>query len=113
VGLQQVLLNLIVNACDAMKSNEPARRHLTVITGPDGEGAIQVAVADRGCGIPADRVERVFEPFFTTKDHGLGLGLAICRSIVAAHGGRLWVTNNEDHGATFCFALSAQPGGVK
>src|SRR5499426_1833062 len=109
VGLQQVLLNLIVNACDAMKLNEPARRHLTVVTGSDGDGAVQVAIADLGGGIPADRIERVFEPFFTTTEDGLGLGLAICRSIVAAHGGRLWVTNHADHGATFCFALSAVP----
>src|SRR5262245_2245558 len=108
VGLQQVLLNLIVNACDAMKLNEPARRHLTVVTGPDGDGAVQVAIADRGAGIPADRIERVFEPFFTTKEDGLGLGLAICRSIVAAHGGRLWVTNNPDCGSTFRVALSAR-----
>jgi C4-dicarboxylate-specific signal transduction histidine kinase len=105
VGLQQVLLNLIVNACDAMKLNEPARRRLTVTTGPDGEGAVRVAITDRGGGIPADSLARVFEPFYTTKEHGLGLGLAICRSIVEAHGGRLWVTNNSDHGATFCFAL--------
>jgi two-component system sensor kinase FixL len=109
VGLQQVLLNLIVNACDAMKLNEAARRHLTVVTGPDGAGAVQISIADRGGGIPADRLERVFEPFFTTKEGGLGLGLAICRSIVAAHGGRLWVANNADHGATFCFTLSTQP----
>lgn len=108
VGLQQVLLNLIVNACDAMKHNEPARRHLTVSTEPDGADIVQVAIADRGDGIPADKIERVFEPFFTTKDNGLGLGLSICRSIVAAHGGRLWVDNNADRGATFFFALSAQ-----
>jgi len=64
-----------------------------------------------GGGISADRMERVFEPFFTTKGHGLGLGLAICRSIVAAHGGRLWVTNNTDGGATFSFTLLTQPAG--
>src|SRR6185295_5619739 len=112
VGLQQVLLNLIVNACDAMKHNEPDRRHLTVSTERDGTDAVQVGIADRGDGIPADRIERVFEPFFTTKENGLGLGLAICRSIVAAHGGRLWVDNNADRGATFFFALSAQPDPV-
>jgi PAS domain S-box-containing protein len=108
VGLQQVLLNLIVNACDAMKHNELARRHLTVSTERDLADMVQVAIADRGDGIPADKIERVFEPFFTTKDNGLGLGLSICRSIVAAHGGRLWVDNNADRGATFFFALSAQ-----
>jgi len=95
-----------------MKLNEPARRHLTVTTAPDGEGAVEVAIADCGGGIPADRIERVFEPFFTTKEHGLGLGLTICRSIVAAHGGRLWVTNNADRGATFRFAVTAEPGGA-
>jgi PAS domain S-box-containing protein len=108
VGLQQVLLNLIVNACDAMKHNERANRHLTVGTELDGADAVKVTIADRGDGIPADKIERVFEPFFTTKENGLGLGLSICRSIVAAHGGRLGVDNNADRGATFFFALSAQ-----
>jgi signal transduction histidine kinase len=94
-----------------MRHNEPARRHLTVITGPDEAGAVQVAIVDRGGGIPANQIDQVFEPFFTTKENGLGLGLSICRSIVEAHGGRLWVTNNTDHGATFRFALSTQPDG--
>jgi C4-dicarboxylate-specific signal transduction histidine kinase len=107
VGLQQVLLNLIVNACDAMKLSDPAHRHLTVITARDGEDAVQVAIADGGGGIPPDRVERVFEPFFTTKEQGLGLGLAICRSIVAAHGLRIWATDNTHRGATFCCSLPA------
>jgi len=64
-----------------------------------------VSVVDRGTGIPADELERVFEPFFTTKEHGLGLGLSICRSIVATHGGRLWASNNENGGATFHLTL--------
>jgi PAS domain S-box-containing protein len=110
VALQQVLLNLIVNACDAMRLDEPDQRQLTVTTALDGEGAVRVAIVDRGAGIPADGIERVFEPFFTTKEHGLGLGLMICRSIIVAHGGRLWATNNPDRGATFTFTLPGQNG---
>jgi PAS domain S-box-containing protein len=105
VALQQVLLNLIVNACDAMRQDEPLQRALTVATTLDGEGAVRVAIVDRGAGITAEGVERVFEPFFTTKEHGLGLGLVICRSIVAAHGGHLDAANNADRGATFWFTL--------
>jgi PAS domain S-box-containing protein len=105
VGLQQVLLNLIVNACDAMRLDEPAERRLTVVTAPDGDHGVRVTVADRGTGIPTSGSEQVFEPFFTTKEQGLGLGLSICRSIVAAHNGRLWATNNADRGATFGFDL--------
>ena len=88
-----------------MRLNEPAQRHLTVITAPAGEGTVQVAIADHDTGIAPDGIERVFELFYTTKEQGLGLGLAICRSIVAAHGGRLWAANNADRGATFCFIL--------
>ncbi len=110
VALQQVLLNLIVNACDAMRLDEPAQRQLIITTARNGEGTVQVAVVDRGAGLPADGIERVFEPFFTTKVDGLGLGLMICRSIVVAHGGRLWATNNPDRGATFVFTLPAQSG---
>jgi PAS domain S-box-containing protein len=110
VQLQQVMLNLLLNACEAMSANEPAKRILTASTIRDGEGLLLVAIADRGSGIPPDAADRLFEPFFTTKPHGLGLGLSICRSIIAAHGGRLWADNNPDGGATFTFALPTQNG---
>jgi PAS domain S-box-containing protein len=110
VQLQQVMLNLLLNACEAMSSRTPAERVLTVSTAVDGDGLLLTSIADRGNGIPKDLADRLFEPFFTTKSHGLGLGLSICRSIIDAHGGRLWADNNADHGATFTFALPAQNG---
>jgi PAS domain S-box-containing protein len=110
VQLQQVLLNLIMNACEAMSANKPAERTLTVSTAPDGTDVL-VSIADRGSGIPSEVADRLFEPFFTTKPQGLGLGLSICRSIIAAHGGRLWAEDNLDRGATFTLALPAQQGG--
>jgi PAS domain S-box-containing protein len=112
VALQQVLLNLIVNACDAMRLDDPMERHLTTATSLETDDVVRVAVIDRGAGIPADGVERVFEPFFSTKEHGLGLGLMICRSIIAAHGGRLWASNNPDRGATFAFTLPVESGRI-
>jgi two-component system, LuxR family, sensor kinase FixL len=110
VALQQVLLNLIVNACDAMRLDEPPERRIAISTSLDGDGAVRVAIADRGVGLPREGVERVFEPFFTTKVQGLGLGLVICQSIVAAHGGHLSAMNNADRGATFWFTLPAWNG---
>jgi PAS domain S-box-containing protein len=108
VQLQQVLLNLIVNACEAMSGSPPGQRRLTIATRVGDEGrSIECAVADRGCGIRPGDVERIFQPFVTTKKQGLGLGLAICRSIVEAHGGRLWAENDPDRGgATFRFTAS-------
>jgi two-component system, LuxR family, sensor kinase FixL len=108
VQLQQVLLNLALNGCEAMSGNPPDDRRLTIVTARDGENAVRVAVTDSGTGIAADEMERIFEPFFTTKEHGLGLGLAICRSIVEAHSGRLWASNNEERGATFFLTLPAR-----
>ena len=70
---------------------------------------MELSVADQGTGIAPDEMDRVFEPFVTSKPHGLGLGLAICRSIVTAHGGKLWADNNEEGGATFHLLLSAEP----
>jgi PAS domain S-box-containing protein len=88
IQLQQVLINLILNACDAMAASPPGRRQLTLATA-HLDNIVCVSVSDMGCGLPPD-VERVFKPFYTTKQKGLGLGLAICRSIVTAHKGRLW-----------------------
>jgi two-component system sensor kinase FixL len=100
VQLQQLFLNLVTNACEAMSVREHADRTLTVSTRHGGDGLVHVSIADRGLGIPPERMTRLFEPFFTTKEQGLGLGLSICRTIVVAHGGRLWAENAGD-GATF------------
>jgi PAS domain S-box-containing protein len=105
VQLQQVLLNLIFNACDAMAENKPGERDLTVVTAPDGRNTALISIADRGAGIKPDLLGQLFKPFVTTKSRGLGIGLSICRSIVEGHGGRLWAVNNTERGATFCIAL--------
>ena len=109
VQLQQVLLNLLLNACDAMAADTRREKRVTIQTAETTTGEVELSVADRGTGIPPDEMERVFEPFVTSKPHGLGLGLAICRSIVTAHGGRLWAENNEDGGATFNLVLAGEP----
>jgi PAS domain S-box-containing protein len=108
VQLQQVLLNLVVNACDAIGTFVVAPRRLTISAITDDPGAVRISVADCGTGVAGADLERLFEPFFTTKAHGLGLGLSISRSVVAAHGGRLWAENNAEGGATFNVSLPAQ-----
>jgi C4-dicarboxylate-specific signal transduction histidine kinase len=105
VELQQVILNLVGNACDAMVDSPAPQRLVRIVTGLTPEGQVQLWVEDRGTGIPPEQLEQVFDAFFTTKVSGLGLGLAICRSIVTAHGGRLWATNNSAGGATFHLML--------
>jgi PAS domain S-box-containing protein len=104
VQLQQVVLNLVMNACDAMDGTPAAERRLVVATA-NGDGVVRLAITDRGPGIPDGQLERVFEPFVTFRDQGLGLGLAISRSIVTAHGGKIRAENNPDGGATFHCAL--------
>jgi len=108
VQIQQVLLNLILNGADAMSANPPGARHLQVVTAQHNH-TVRVSVRDEGCGLPAD-AEKVFQPFFTTKAHGLGMGLAICRTIIGAHGGRLWAEAHPERGTSFHFELSALQG---
>jgi signal transduction histidine kinase len=110
VQMQQVLLNLLVNACEAMSADAGGPHHVTIATCTTDDGAVQISVTDRGPGIPAEQEPRLFEPFFTTKHQGLGLGLSISRSIVTAHGGRLWGTNNAGPGATFRIVLPGHRG---
>jgi PAS domain S-box-containing protein len=105
VQLQQVLLNLIVNAMDAMILTPESERQVTLETKRGTAGKIQVSVKDSGKGVPADKLNRIFDSFFTTKKEGMGLGLSIARSIVDAHHGRIWVENNPEGGATFHFTL--------
>ena len=104
VQIQQVVLNLLLNAFDAMKAC-PANQRGVNLTVQRVDGFIETAVRDRGPGISSDKLDKIFQPFFTTKGEGLGMGLSICRSIVEAHGGRLWADNNSDRGAAFYFTL--------
>jgi PAS domain S-box-containing protein len=105
VQLQQVLLNLIMNSVEAMRSVTERTRELTVSSILAEPGSVLVTIEDTGTGLDPAVAERVLEPFFTTKPDGLGMGLAICRSIVEAHGGRLWVSPREPHGANVRFTV--------
>jgi C4-dicarboxylate-specific signal transduction histidine kinase len=104
VQLQQVILNLILNAVEAMGSVEAGPRELLISTEQNHTGVL-VAVRDSGPGIDPEHLERVFEAFYTTKPSGVGMGLFICRSIIDAHGGRLWAEANDPRGASFRFTL--------
>jgi PAS domain S-box-containing protein len=105
VHLQQVILNLIMNAIEAMSEVSDGSRELQISTSEAEAGSVLVVVSDSGPGLSSASVSRMFEAFYTTKANGLGIGLSICRSIVNAHGGRLWATPNEPRGAVFCMTL--------
>jgi signal transduction histidine kinase len=108
IQLQQVLLNLIVNAVEAMSSVDEGPRELLISSASDAAGSVLIAVGDSGPGLTTESFDRAFQAFHTTKPDGMGLGLSICRSIVEAHGGRLWATANAPQGAIFQFTLPAR-----
>ena len=105
VQLQQVVLNLLLNAFDAMKDSDRSDRTVLLNIARIDERMLKVSVTDAGPGLPAGSPERVFDAFYTTKSNGLGMGLSISRSIIEAHGGRLWAENNLTRGATFSFTI--------
>jgi PAS domain S-box-containing protein len=110
VQLQQVILNLIINAVEAMSAAGEGSRELLISTGKAESDGVLVAVRDSGPGLAPASFQRLFEAFYTTKPGGLGMGLSICRSIIEAHRGRLWATANVPQGAVFQFTVSAHPG---
>ena len=110
VELQQILLNLIMNSCDSLVHVEPQRRQIVIRTSGDGPDSVIVAVEDSGTGLDANEIERCFESYYTTKPDGLGMGLSIIKTIVSAHGGRIWAEDNPKGGAIFYFTLSAHKG---
>jgi PAS domain S-box-containing protein len=112
VQVQQVLLNLVLNAMEAMSTVNDRARELTIVSRQDGSNGVLVEVRDSGTGLDPQRAGQVFEAFYTTKAEGLGMGLSISRSIIEAHGGRLWAGANEPHGAVFGFSLPVAEDGL-
>jgi signal transduction histidine kinase len=113
VQLQQVILNLMMNAIEAMSGVGEGSRELLVSTREVESGGVLVSVSDSGPGLPQANPEQLFEAFYTTKASGLGMGLSICRSIVEAHGGRIWATPNQPRGAVFSVTLPGRPSALE
>jgi signal transduction histidine kinase len=105
IQVQQVILNLITNAVEAMSGLYEGTRELCITTGQTSNGDVLVTVQDSGPGMDPQSSDHLFDAFYSTKPRGLGIGLSICRAIIEAHGGRLWVNLSEPHGATFQFTL--------
>jgi signal transduction histidine kinase len=113
VQLQQVLLNLLLNAIEALSSVSIGSRHLVVASAKKDSESVLVSIYDSGKGFPPDDLGRLFDPFYTTKSDGIGMGLTISRSIVESHGGRIWATPNSPRGAVFQFTLPVDSGIVR
>jgi PAS domain S-box-containing protein len=113
VQLQQVLLNLLLNAFDAMKDCSVNEREIEFRASCDDTRMVTVAVRDGGVGLGMDQLDKIFQPFYTTKPDGLGMGLSISQSIIEAHGGRLWAENNPDRGSTFSFTVPVEESGIR
>jgi signal transduction histidine kinase len=109
IQLQQVILNLLMNALDAMSAVGDQPRQLVISTEQDKGGPVRLSVRDTGVGFEPQSVDRLFEAFFTTKTDGMGIGLAVSRSIIESHGGRLWAASNDGPGATFSFSIPCDP----
>jgi signal transduction histidine kinase len=110
VHVQQVMMNLILNALEVMTDVVASKRRIEIVTGRADDGQVEVTVADTGPGIRPEHLPQLFESFFTTKQNGMGLGLSIARSIVQAHGGRIWAGNGADGGASFHFSIPVRTG---
>jgi signal transduction histidine kinase len=112
VQLQQVILNLLLNASDAMSGVDDRPRRLVIRTGRDERDRVRLTVQDAGVGLEPQSVERLFEAFYTTKSGGMGIGLSVSRSIIERHQGRLWAAPNDGPGATFSFSIPRRPEDV-
>jgi C4-dicarboxylate-specific signal transduction histidine kinase len=109
VQLQQVILNLLLNASDAMSNAEDRERQLVVTTNRDESDCVRLTVQDTGVGFRSQGADQIFEAFYTTKSGGMGIGLSVSRSIIESHRGRLWATPNDGPGATFSFSIPMSP----
>jgi C4-dicarboxylate-specific signal transduction histidine kinase len=105
IQIQQVLINLLTNALDALDDQPVEARTITIFTRPENSDRTVVSVSDTGRGIPPDKIQAIFDPFHTTKPKGIGLGLSICKTIIEAHGGKIWADNNPEGGAIFSLIL--------
>jgi C4-dicarboxylate-specific signal transduction histidine kinase len=113
VQLQQVILNLLLNACDAMSDIDDRSRQLTISTAGSDSDQVRVVVRDAGVGLYPGTVDKLFEAFYTTKQSGMGIGLSVSRSIIERHQGRIWAAQNDGPGATFSFSIPCVPGNLE